>query len=258
MKDLTLAKLRKILRLHFREKSAPEVYKELSEICQSPKESPQKFLFRALDLRNKVLFVSQEDDSKFDYGFPLVQNTFLKSLETGLRDDILVTNLRPILRTPDISDEDLIKHVNELASNQAERQSKLEQKSAKVNSTKVTEGQCVSKPKDNPKPNDELLTEIREIKSDLAMLKQQNNSNFVAPSSWSRDRSLNRGRGRGRGSAPRMYRGCPNCQSTGSLILANTVLNVGHLTTTTVTAQVFNNRETGTGYARGTGCNRRQ
>ena len=183
LKDLTLAKLRKILRLHFREKSAPEVYKELSVICQSPKESPQKFLFRALDLRNKVLFVSQEDDSKFYYGFPLVQNTFLKSLENGLRDDILVTNLRPILRTPDISDEDLMKHVNELASNQAERQSKLEQKSAKVNSTKVTEGQRASKPKENPKPNDELLTEIREIKSDLAMLKQQNNSNFVAPSS---------------------------------------------------------------------------
>ena len=186
-------------------------------ICQSPKESPQKFLFRALDLRNKVLFVSQEDDSKFDYGFPLIQNTFLKSLETGLHDDILVTNLRPILRTPDVSDEDLMKHVNELASNQAERQSKLEQKSAKVNSTKVTEGQCVSKTKENPKPNDELLTEIREIKSDLAKLKQQNNSNFVAPSSWPRGRSLNRGRGRGRSreSAPRMYRGCPNCQSTG-------------------------------------------
>ena len=184
-------------------------------ICQSPKESPQKFLFRALDLRNKVLFVSQEDDSKFDYGFPLVQNTFLKSLETGLRDDILVTNLRPILQIPDISDEDLMRHVNELASNHAERQSKLEQKSAKVNSTKVTEGQRASKPKENPKPNDELLTEIREIKSDLAMLKQQNNSNFVAPSSWPRCRSLNRGRGRGRGSAPRMYRGCPNCQSTG-------------------------------------------
>ena len=149
MKDLTLAKLRKILRLHFREKSAPEVYKELSVICQSPKKSPQKFLFRALDLRNKVLFVSQEDDSKFDYGFPLVQNTFLKSLETGLRDDILVTNLRPILRTPDISDEDLMKHVNELTSNQAERQSKLEQKSAKVTSTKVIEGQRVSKTKEN-------------------------------------------------------------------------------------------------------------
>ena len=43
-----------------------------------------------------------------------------------------------------------------------------------------------------------------------------------------------------------------------SPILVNTVLNVGHLTTTRVTAQVFNNRKTGTGYARGTGCNRQQ
>ena len=217
LKDLTLAKLRKILRLHFREKSASEVYEELSVICQSSKESPQKFLFRALDLQNKVLFVSQEDDSKFDYGFPLVQNTFLKSLETGLRDDILVTNLRPILRTPDISDEYLMKHVNELSSNQAERQSKLEQKSEKVSSTKVIESQRVSKTKENPKPNDELLTEIREIKSELAMLKQQKNSNFVAPSSWPMEGNLNRARGRGRGggrgSAPRMYRGWPNCQS---------------------------------------------
>ena len=109
--------------------------------------------------------------------------------------------------------------MNELTLNQAERQSKLEQKSAKVNSTKVTEGQRVSKPKENPKKNDKLLTEIREIKSDLAMLKQQNSSSFVAPSSWPRDGNLNRGhgrgRGRGRGSAPSMSRGCPNCQSTG-------------------------------------------
>ena len=89
-------------------------------------------------------------------GFLSSKTRFLKSLETGLRDDILVTNLRPILRTPDISDEDLMKHANERTSNQAERQSKLEQKSAKVTSTKVTEGQRVSKTKENPKPNDEL------------------------------------------------------------------------------------------------------
>ena len=43
-----------------------------------------------------------------------------------------------------------------------------------------------------------------------------------------------------------------------SPILVDTVLNVGHLTTTRVTAQVFNNREMGTVYVRGTGCNQRQ
>ena len=233
-------------------------------ICQSPKESPQKFLFRALDLRNKVLFVSQEDDSKFDYGFPLIQNTFLKSLETGLHDDIFVTNLRPILRTPDISDEDLMKHVNELASNQVERQSKLEQKSAKVNSTNVNEGQRASKPKENPKPHDELLAEIHEIKSDLAMLKQQNNSNFVAPSSWPRGRSPSRGRGHGRSVvvAGDLLLECIGYAQIVSLldspILANTVLRVGHMTTTRVTVPAFNHRETGTSYTRGTGCNRWQ
>ena len=163
------------------------------------------------------------------------------------------------MQTLDISDEDLMKHVNDLASNQAERQSKFEQKSAKVNSTKVTEGQLASKPKENPKPNDELLAEICEIKSDLAMLKQQNNSNFVAPSSWPRGISSNRGHGPGRGRGGDLLLECIGdaqiVSLLDSLVLANTVLNVGHLTTTRVTAQVFNNREMGTSYARGTGCN---
>ena len=122
----------------------------------------------------------------------------------------------------------------------------------------MTEGQRASKPKENPKPNDELLTEIREIKSDLAMLKQQNNSNFVAPSSWPRGRSLNRGRGRGRDLLLERIGDAQNVSLLDSPILANPVLNVGHLTTTRVTAQVFNNRELGTGYARGTGCNQQQ
>ena len=50
----------------------------------------------------------------------LIQNTFLKAFETGLRDDILATNLRRVLRKKDISDEELMRQVDELASNQAE------------------------------------------------------------------------------------------------------------------------------------------
>ena len=100
----------------------------------------------------------------------------------------------------------------------------------------MTEGQRASKPKENPKPNDKVVAEIREIKSDLAMLKQQNNSNFVAPSSWPRGRSLNRGRGRGL-LAPRdpLLECIGDAQIVSLLdspILADTVLNVGHLTTT--------------------------
>ncbi len=38
----------------------------------------------------------------------------MKSFETGLRDDIIAANLRPLLRLPELTDEDLMKHVNEL------------------------------------------------------------------------------------------------------------------------------------------------
>ena len=69
LKDLTFAKLQKILRLRFHEKSAPEVYKELSVICQSPRKSPQKFLFRALDLRNKVLLLVKKTTLNSTMGF---------------------------------------------------------------------------------------------------------------------------------------------------------------------------------------------
>ena len=77
---MTLAKLPKILQLHYRERIAPELYQGLSVIRQKPKGTAPQFLFHALNLRNKVLFASQEDDSKFDYGLPLIQNAFLKSL----------------------------------------------------------------------------------------------------------------------------------------------------------------------------------
>ena len=85
--------------MHYREKTA-------SELCQ---ETPQQFLLRTLDVRNKVSFASQEVDCKINYDFPLIQKTLIKSFETGLSDDILATNLRPILLNTGLSDEDLMK-----------------------------------------------------------------------------------------------------------------------------------------------------
>ena len=68
---------------------------------------------------------SKESDCEVQYDEPLIQKTFMKSFKTRLRDDILAANLRPILRASNLSDEDLMKHANELASHQAERQNQL-------------------------------------------------------------------------------------------------------------------------------------
>ena len=63
-KDLSLERLRKILRNHYDVKSATELYQSLASICQGSKETPQEFLMRALDLRQKILFSSTQDQSE--------------------------------------------------------------------------------------------------------------------------------------------------------------------------------------------------
>ena len=61
--DLTLPKLRKILRFHYHEKSATELYQILANITKNPKENPQSFLIRVLTVRQKIVFASKESGS---------------------------------------------------------------------------------------------------------------------------------------------------------------------------------------------------
>ncbi len=51
--NLTLPTLRRILRAHFQERGATELYKQLTSEVQSSKETPQSFLVRCLDLRQR-------------------------------------------------------------------------------------------------------------------------------------------------------------------------------------------------------------
>ena len=64
---LDLPTLRRLLRSHYQEKEATELYYDLNRAVQSPKETPHDFLLRILALRQKILFASQEAGSSFKY-----------------------------------------------------------------------------------------------------------------------------------------------------------------------------------------------
>lgn len=218
LSDLSLAKLRRILRVHYREKAASEVYQKLATVCQQSSESPQQFLLRALDLRNKVNFASQESDSEFNYGPSLIQKTFVKSFETGLRDDILASNLRATLRTPGLTDEELMKQVNELASQQDERNTKLateNQKKTKVDACEVRkEGgeQTTRKPSEDG--SQQILPEIRQMKSEINDLKGKVNAQTSRAAKPDWDRPPYRGRG-GTNLPKYPSWGCQSCKERG-------------------------------------------
>ncbi len=95
--DLSLPTLRRILRSHYQERSAIELYKQFTTEVQNNKETPQNFLIRVMGLRQKILFASQEAESNLKYDPVLVQSMFIHSILTGLQNDNIKSDLQPYL-----------------------------------------------------------------------------------------------------------------------------------------------------------------
>lgn len=186
MKELTLAKLRQMLRAHYKQKSGTELYQELTTMCQSPKETPQDFLIRALDLRQQVLFASQAEGGTVKYESSLVHPLFLHAVETGLQDESVRNKLRPFLQKVDVTDEELMEQINVVVSEESERKGKLgatNHKNIRVNCLEVegeqTEsgGQMQQKKPGSKKEAksdrpDRLMVTLEAVQSDIAVLKE--------------------------------------------------------------------------------------
>ena len=174
---LTLPTLRRILRSHFQEKSATELYKQLASEAQNSKDTPQTFLMQVLDLRQKVLFASQESESGLKYDPALVQRMCLHTLLTGLQNESIRIDMQPLLLDTETSDELLLERLNVACANEAERRNKRKlsnQQSATsvsvVQSEDRSPAKCsVKETKTGISP--ELLTEIQELKTGVASLK---------------------------------------------------------------------------------------
>lgn len=174
---LTLPTLRRILRSHFQEKSATELYKQLASEVQQSKETPQSFLIRVLDLKQKVLFASQESESGLKYDPALVQRMCLHTVLTGLQNDSIRIDMQPLLLDADTSDELLLERLNIACANETERRNKKKfstpQTATSVNTVQTEDPPAakglVREAKVKVPP--ELLTELAELKTGVASLK---------------------------------------------------------------------------------------
>lgn len=177
--DLKLPTLRRILRCHYQEKSATELYKQLSSEVQGIKETPQNFLIRALDLRQKILFASQESESGLRYDPVLVQNMFLHSVMTGLQNDNIKRDLQPYLEQAGVSDELLFEKLNTACAYESERQDKKKMTtpqrpvavhSAQSDHTPAEKKEKTSHPS-HSKNQIDILSELQEMKANMSLLK---------------------------------------------------------------------------------------
>ena len=167
---LSLADLRRVLRSHYKESGATDLYYQLSRARQEAKESPQEFLIRAMDLQQKVLFVSKEATTGPRYEVEQVRAMFLHTLQTGFRSEGVRMEMRSHLQNPEVSDEELLEHLNTAASQEEERQRKMGTlKPTAVNT--LTQQTADTEPTKSPKTNP-LMEDLKDLKLQVAALAQ--------------------------------------------------------------------------------------
>ena len=204
--DITLPKLCQILRVHFQEKTASELYQELQSIVQSPKENAQDFLLRALSLRERILFASKAEETGLKYDARLVYNLFTHAFETGLREESIRTKIRDVLHCKEgCSDENLMESLNKIVSIEEERQNKFRASQSKntreprVNSHSTGNTDETPKRQGNHNDNSRLLSTIEALQAQVADLStrfenQRESTNIQH-------------------SAPRFRKRCQSCQN---------------------------------------------
>ena len=162
-KDVTFSSLLKILRFHFKEKDATTLFTELSTSKQGNNESPQEFVLRLMNLRQKVLFVSQEESDP--YGVSLVQKRFCHAISTGLKSDFIRGELREMLKHPATThDEELLLKLTQVVAEENEHNEKFS--TGKKPTTSVNE-LTIQEEKPEIKRKNVLLDEVRALRKDL-------------------------------------------------------------------------------------------
>ena len=155
---------------HYQERTATELYHQLSSTVQQPKEKPQEFLIRLLDLKQKFLFASQETDSELKYDPTLVRDMFVHSFSLGLQIENIKIKMKPYPEKKTMSDEKLFEKLNVCVSNEMEQSQKFgSQLTPKVNAIQEGDKQT----KKNTEVEQALMKELRELKEEVAAVKER-------------------------------------------------------------------------------------
>jgi hypothetical protein len=125
--NLTVESLLNILGSHFHEKDSSAAFTELATASQGKDQTAYDFCMSVLILRQSVLTLSREEGCP--YNIQLLNKRFLDTLDTGLRNPNIRSELRPLTsfdanRRGLVSDEELLKAVSQAMANEAERTKK--------------------------------------------------------------------------------------------------------------------------------------
>jgi len=193
--NLSLDSILSFLRDFFKQKSATELFSNLSTISQDPHDSATTFLLKSFELRERVFAATKAENHQFDTR--LIYSTFSRAVITGLRSDSIRNHMSKFLGQTELThpDEALLREINVADSMKVETEAKHRKPKAAVQAVSFQE---------------EAMTKLMEpLMENLASLTRQMNDLQTAQASrppLSRPRNY----------APRPYRKCGACEANGS------------------------------------------
>lgn len=144
--SLTVSELKGFLMSHLGEKATTEMFQELMCARQSDQEPPQQFLYRMIGLKQKLLFRSQQISTDISYDPKTIQEVFLHTIYQGLgtKHADLLQRLRPLISNGQVTDEEILRQVMKIISDENEHQRRLgqppRQKTTQAHSAKIATG----------------------------------------------------------------------------------------------------------------------
>ena len=137
-RDMPLARLVSRLRTHFLLKSAATAFTDMGNMVQKAGDTEINFCMDLMGMRDDVIALSKEEGGQ--YTDDLVQQKMIHVLSVGLRKASIRLAMRPILKTPLISDDDIFDALKELVLNEAEHSAKADGASAVATTNVTTNG----------------------------------------------------------------------------------------------------------------------
>ena len=160
-----------ILESYFLESESDDLVQQLSTAKQSAKDDPQTFLLKVVHLKNRIVREGEADGGGFSEDY--LRKIMLKTLRSGISDERILNDLRPILKDTTVSDGRLLKEMKKAVRADVERKEKHGKAGARVNKLEGEEGSDKSTKTKDAKRIAKLEAELDEVKQHQGRLYRQ-------------------------------------------------------------------------------------
>ena len=125
--DMSLSKLKKLLRAHFEEPRVSDIHKELQAISQFPGENTIEFVWRAYEMSARLQIASEDEgeEGTLNFSAEQIKRILHEAIDSGVQEENVRKELRKIMSVPNIEIDEISTRLQTVLIKEKTRAEKL-------------------------------------------------------------------------------------------------------------------------------------